>query len=511
MTSFAPAEMAPKNWLRERARADSNAPALFCASGTMLLDFAGLSEEVDRLSAEFVKCGIGRDARVLVCLKDGPEALIVLMSLMSVTTVVPVHVTASADHIERLIKQLGVSVFVGENRPASAAWKIAEAQNLSYFSVENGPAQFVPLQLVRHKTIPQPPSEPAGLDDIALCISTSGTTGSASIVMITQRSLDLNVSTHGLLNGYGPETRALSVMSFAYLFAYVRSSLPILRFGGAVAVAPGYRFADVRRCCEVFKPNSMAATPAILQKLLADAEAQEWKPEAGVFRRFHATGEAIPDTLHTRLAAAFGASLGTNYGMTEVSPQVANRRPEDTFAPNAVGSIVSPWIVEAVDEEGKVLPQGRIGRLTLRGGRVNAVFGVAKEVRFDAEGRFFTGDRGYVDEAGVLYIVGRVDDIINRGGEKLDPKEIERAFENDPDVERAVVFGVADPKMGQRIYGLLVLRKGADRCIDQIRASVGERIAGWGQPERLFEVSAIPTNTNGKVSRSDLARRYRDE
>jgi fatty-acyl-CoA synthase len=100
--------------------------------------------------------------------------------------------------------------------------------------------------------------------------------------------------------------------------------------------------------------------------------------------------------------------------------------------------------------------------------------------------------------------------VINRGGEKLDPKQIEHAFEGDADVERAVVFGVPDADLGQKIYSLLVLRKGASRGLDDIRTSIGAQISGWGMPERVFEVSDIPTNANGKVSRRDLIARYRD-
>jgi len=506
-----PIEMAIWDWIEERAATHPDAPALLDTSGSAQLSFAELAERISALTQEFRELGIGRDTRVAVSLTDGPETLTILLSLMSIAAVLPIHPAVAAAPVDALVKKLGISVVVGGQRPASAAWKIAEARRLSYVEVESNPSRIGSVRLTPHRAVAAPSREKAGLDDVALYISTSGTTGRSSVVAITQRSLDRNVATHGILNGYGPGTRAICVMSFTYLLAYVRASLPMLRFGGAVAVAPGYRFTDVQQCCEILRPTCMAATPTIIQKFITDAEIRRWRPESGVLRRFHATGEAIPETLRARLRDVFDASLGTNYGMTEVSPQVAMCRPEDQFGPGAAGRIVSPWLVDIVGDYGTVLPAGTVGRITLRGGYVNAIAGMERETRFDGAGRFLTGDRGFVDEAGVLYIAGRADEVINRGGEKIDPKVIEQSLERDPDVVRAVVFDLPDPKFGQKIIALIVLREGATRGAQEIRESAGARITGWGMPERLIVVSEIPTNANGKVSRRELALRFSDD
>ncbi len=506
-----PVEMAIRDWIEECASTHPDAPALLDISGSTIVSFAELARQTGALAEEFREIGIGRKTRVAVCLVDGPEALIILLSLMSITAVLPIHPTAAVEPVEALVEKLGISVVVGGQRPASAAWKVAEARRLVYVEVESNPSRTGGIRLTPHRAVSAPSRDKAGLDDVALYITTSGTTGSSSIVAITQRSLDRNVATHGALNGYGPGTRAVCVMSFVYAFAYVRASLPMLRFGGAVAVAPGYRFADIRQCCEKFRPTCMAATPTILQKLIADAEARRWQPEPVVLGRFHATGEVIPDTLRPRLRDIFGAVLGTNYGMTEVSPQVAVCHPDDQFAFGAVGKVVSPWLVDTVGDDGAVLPAGSIGRIALRGGYVNKIVGMGKETRFDESGRFLTGDRGYVDETGVLYIAGRADEVINRGGEKIDPKVIERALERDPDVIRAAAFGLPDTRLGQKIIALVILREGATRNAREIRESAGAWITGWGMPERIIVVSEIPSNANGKVSRHELALRFADE
>ncbi|WP_298558202.1 AMP-binding protein [uncultured Aliiroseovarius sp.] len=503
-------ERAIADWVEDNSEVYGNAPALFDMTGSVAMTHAEVADRVSALVREFRALGIGRDTRVAVCLTDGPETLTVLLALMSMSAVLPIHPTAAVDTFEKMVEKLDISVVIGAHRPVSAAWKIAEARGICYVAVETDPSSPAGVCLTPHRRVDNPSRAQAGLDDVALYISTSGTTGSSTVVAITQRSLDRNVATHGALNGYGPGDRAICVMSFTYLFAYVRASLPILQRGGAVIVAPGYRFADMQSCCETLKPTSMTATPTILQKLLADCDARGWRPEPGVLQRLHATGEAIPDTLRARLHAMFGARLGTNYGMTEVSPQVAAYGSEEQFEPGAVGRIVTPWCVDIVDENGAALPLGSVGRIALRGGYVNAIVGAEKETRFDQEGRFLTGDRGFVDDAGILFIAGRADEVINRGGEKLDPKVIEQSLERDPDVQRAVVFGVPDPKLGQKIVALIVLRKGATRSVQDIREGAGTQIAGWGMPERLVVVPDVPTNANGKVSRRDLSLRYAD-
>ena len=142
---------------------------------------------------------------------------------------------------------------------------------------------------------------------------------------------------------------------------------------------------------------------------------------------------------------------------------------------------------------------------------MNEVVGRDKEARFDQEGRLLTGDRGFIDQDDILIVTGRVDEVINRGGEKIDPKVIEESIESDVDVERAVVFGVPDPKLGHKIIAMCVLRKDATRTAQNIRESIGAKITGWGMPEQIILVPEIPTNSNGKVSRRDLSLRYADE
>jgi acyl-CoA synthetase (AMP-forming)/AMP-acid ligase II len=501
-----------REWIEQGASAQGDALALSDLAGGVQLSFRDLAGRVEALAGEFRAFGIGRETRVAVSLVDGPETVTILLALMSIAAVLPIHPTAALAPADALVEKVGVSVIVGGARPSSAAWKIAEARGLLYVEVTGPAGAPGEVRLTAHRGVKDPSRAVAGLDDIALFIPTSGTTGRSSVVAITQRSLDCNVATHGRLNGYGPGTRALCVMGFTYLFAYVRAALPTLRLGGAVAVGPGYRFADVKLCCETFRPNTMAATPTILQKFIADAEAGHWRPQPGVLTRFHATGEAIPDALRARLGEVFCARLGTNYGMTEVSPQVAVCRPEDAFGPGAAGRIVPPWSADILGDDGAVLPAGAIGRIALRGGYVNAIVDAedGRKTRIDQTGRLLTGDRGYFDAAGVLYIVGRADDVVNRGGEKLDPKPIEQALERDPDVARAVVFGVADAKLGQKLLGLVVLREGATRGPQQISEAAGARISGWSMPERLVVVSEIPVNANGKVSRRDLAARFSD-
>lgn len=503
-------EQTVRGWIASCAADHGDSPALLAVSGSAGLSFSEMRGRVDTLVDRFRECGIGRESRVAVALTDGPDTLMVLLALMRISAVLPVHPAAAEAPLDALIERVGITAVVGGDRPASAPWQVAEARGLTYVTVEVEPARTGAIRLTPSRALARPEEIEMGLDDVVLYITTSGTTGGSTIVAITQRSLDRNAATHGLLNEYGPGTRAICVMPFTYLFAYVRSSLPMLRYGGALAVAPGYRFADMQRWCATLKPTCMTATPTILKRFIHDAQAAAWRPGPGVLERFHATGEAIPDDLRASLREVFGARLGTNYGMTEVSPQVATVQPEETFGPGAVGRVVPPWKVEVIDDAGAARPVGAVGRITLRGGYVNTIVGMSSETRFDSAGRFLTGDRGHIGEDGVLYISGRMDDVINRGGEKIDPKSIEQALEHDPDVLRAVVFGLPDPTMGQTIMGLVVLRDGATRSAQEVREAAGQRLSGWSMPERLIAVPRIPMNANGKVSRVDLAERFAD-
>ncbi|WP_419912215.1 class I adenylate-forming enzyme family protein [Hoeflea sp.] len=503
-------ELSISAWLEEQARINGVGPALLSIDGQSALDFATLNKRVAELAALLAESGFGPGTVTAVALPDSAETLILLLALMQVSAVLPVQHTISDEPFVSLLERSGANAVIGTVRPASTPWRVAEERGLPYGAVDLRPRVFGQVSLTVQRQRPVMPREKLSTDDPALYIATSGTTGDSKIVAITQRSLDLNIATHGRLNKYGPGTRSLCVMPFTYLFAYVRSSLPMLRMGGSVGVAPGYRFKDVRRWCENVRPTCFASTPSILKRFIADAKAADWRPGNGVLKRIHSTGEAIPASLGRDVFDAFGADLATNYGMTETSPQVAVSLPEDELPAGAAGRVVSPWRVSILDDNGGSLPAGQVGRVALSGGLFNAIVGTKEETRLDAMGRLPTGDRGFLDDHGVLHLAGRVDDVINRGGEKIDPRIIELALETDADVERAVVFGLPDKNYGHKVWAIVKLRDGTVRSSDAIKSATADLISGWGLPERLISVSDIPVNKNGKVSRSDLAARYSD-
>jgi acyl-CoA synthetase (AMP-forming)/AMP-acid ligase II len=193
--------------------------------------------------------------------------------------------------------------------------------------------------------------------------------------------------------------------------------------------------------------------------------------------------------------------------MTEAAHQMAsNPLPPRAQKPGTVGIAAGPE-VGIMDESGKILPQGAVGEIVIRGDNVTA--GYENNPRANAEnftnGWFRTGDQGVLDEEGYLSITGRLKEIINRGGEKISPREVDEVMMDHPAVQQCVTFAMPHPKLGEEIAAAVVLREGQTATEDDIRAFVGQHLADFKVPKKVLIMDEIPKGATGKLQRIGLA------
>ena len=207
------------------------------------------------------------------------------------------------------------------------------------------------------------------------------------------------------------------------------------------------------------------------------------------------------------LEAAFGVPVIEAYGMTEAAHQMtSNPLPDEVRKPGTVGTAAGPDVA-VLDRAGAVLPAGATGEVGIRGESVMSGYldnPAANQASF-VNGWFRTGDQGSFDDDGYLTITGRLKELINRGGEKVAPREIDIALLEHPDVVEAAAFAIPHERLGEDVGAAVVLRDGADVTAAQLRVFVGERLAPFKVPRRVIVVDALPRGRTGKVERTSLA------
>jgi acyl-CoA synthetase (AMP-forming)/AMP-acid ligase II len=208
------------------------------------------------------------------------------------------------------------------------------------------------------------------------------------------------------------------------------------------------------------------------------------------------------------LEGAFGAPVLEAYGMTEAAHQMAsNPLPPGPRKPGSVGR-GTDVAVSIMDANGRHLEQGERGEVVIQG--PNVITGYENNPEANASsfvgGWFRTGDQGFLDDDGYLTLVGRIKELINRGGEKISPREIDEVLLSHPAVAEAVCFGVAHPTWGEEVAAAVVLREPATEA--DLLAYCRERLADYKRPKQIFVTETIPRTATGKIQRRIVAQAY---
>ncbi len=217
----------------------------------------------------------------------------------------------------------------------------------------------------------------------------------------------------------------------------------------------------------------------------------------------------MPPQVIAELETVFTAPLIESYGMTEAAHQMAsNPLPPAKRIPGSVGIAAGPEVA-IMDEGGNLLPAGAIGEIVIRG--ENVTKGYENNPKANAEafthGWFRTGDQGTLTDDGYLTLTGRLKEIINRGGEKISPREVDEVLMDHPAVAQVVCFGIPHEKLGEEVGAAVVLREGKTATEKELREYVATRLADFKVPRKVLLMDEIPKGATGKLQRIGLAKK----
>jgi acyl-CoA synthetase (AMP-forming)/AMP-acid ligase II len=296
-------------------------------------------------------------------------------------------------------------------------------------------------------------------------------------------------------------------MPLFHVHGLIGATLSTLASGGVVIVPPRFSASEFWGLVREHRATWYSAVPTIHQVLLARAESDG--APSGVMRFIRSCSAALAPAILARLENRFGAPVLEAYGMTEAAHQVAsNPLPPQPHKPGTVGR-GGAVEVAIIDEAGRHLAADTPGEVVIHG--LNVMRGYRNNPEANAaafsDGWFRTGDTGVLDSDGYLALIGRIKELINRGGEKISPAEIDATLLDHPAVAEAAAFGVPDAKYGEEVWAAVVLK--GDASAEEIQAHCRSRLADFKVPKVIRITTALPKTATGKVQRRDLAARFK--
>jgi amino acid adenylation domain-containing protein len=493
--------------LEEQSQQSSNSFALLSLARTPLT-YSRLLTQCYRVVTDLNHAGISRGDRVAIVLPNGPEMAACMLAVAMGASCAPLNPDYRRSEFEFYLSDLAPRVLIVQEGADLPAIAVAESLGIRVIRLRPETADaagIFTLDLERAPANVTPVFAQAG--DEALVLHTSGTTARPKMVPLTQANLVASARNIAGSLGLDASDRCLNVMPLFHVVGVVGTLLASLASGGSVVCTPGLYASRFFEWCQEFAPTWYYAVPAMLESILAHA--RDHPEKATNFRlRFIRTGASpLQPALMAEVERVFMAPVIEGYGLTETAQQICvNPLPPGERKPGSVG-IPGCTEIGILGEGGDLLPTGQTGEIVVRGPAVMA--GYANNPSANREsftnGWFRTGDQGRLDADGYVYITGRIKEIINRGGQKISPGEIEELIGSHPAVAEAVVFPVPDFHLGEDIAALVVLKAKDSINEHGLRSFVADRVADYKVPRQIHFVDRIPITPGGKVRRIDLA------
>jgi acyl-CoA synthetase (AMP-forming)/AMP-acid ligase II len=479
------------------------------------ITYAELLRQVRAVAEQLASANIKRGDRVGIALPNGLPMIVSFLAAAAAGTAAPLNPAYREDEFRFYLEDTDARALILPPEGAEEARRVA-GDRVPIFTADVDAAGAVHLAAMAAEGLRDetPPvcSEPTP-DDVALVLHTSGSTGRPKRVPLSHANL--SISAGNIARGYalGPDDVSMCVMPLFHVHGLVASMLATLISGGTVVVPARFNPLSFWRVARDHGVTWYSAVPTLHQLLLARAADPSSRKPAGTERlRFiRSCSASLPPRLMLALETAFGAPVVEAYGMTEAAHQMAsNPLPPANRRPGSVGRGVDVRI-SIMDKEGRHLAPGERGEVVIQG--PNVIRGYENNPEANAasfvDGWFRTGDRGYLDADGYLWLVARIKELINRGGEKISPREIDEVLLAHPSVAEAVTFGVPHATWGEEVAAAVILRDAVTEA--ELLTYCGEHLADYKRPKRIHITDTIPRTATGKIQRGVVARTYRQK
>ncbi len=482
--------------------------AALLAPGREALTYYALRGLVSETVAQLNALGIGRGDRIAIVLPNGPEMAAAFVTIGAAATTAPLNPGYRAEEFAFYLSDLRARALLVEAGSDSPAIAVAAEQGIPVLTLERnegaGAGAFhlagEPVGSVERPGWAEP-------DDIALVLHTSGTTSRPKIVPLTQANVAASAAHICDCLALTAADRCLNIMPLFHIHGLIAAVLSSLAAGAGIVCSPGFNALKVFQWFADSGPTWYTAVPTMHQAILDRVPRNAEIVAAMKLRFVRSSSSSLPPQVMAALEKTFGCPVIESYGMTEAAHQMAsNPLPPLARKPGSVGIAAGPEVA-VMDAEGRLLGPDAVGEIVIRGPNVTAGYenNPTANAEAFAHGWFHTGDQGVMDAEGYLRITGRLKEIINRGGEKISPREVDEVLMDHPAVSQVVTFALPHPKLGEEVAAAVVLRAGMTATDRELRDFAAERLADFKVPRKLVFLDEIPKGATGKLQRIGLA------
>ncbi len=474
------------------------------------LNYASLYKQVCEIALALNHIQINQDSRIAVVLPNGPETAVCFLAVSSVCVCAPLNPAYTADEYKFYLADLKPNAIILLANSQTPARSVAEKLGIQIIDLSLDPSDSAGVFKLSTNQPSNYLDAPifGDLDKTALILHTSGTTSRPKIVPLTRRNIFYSMQNIAQTYDLSSGDRVLNIMPLFHIHGLIGALSSTLFSGGSVICAPGLNMDKILDWLIEYQPTWYTAVPTMHQAIVEQARQHPEKSSNIKLRFIRSSSSALSPAVAIDLEKTFNTPVLEAYGMTEAAHQMSS----NPLLPRlhkfgSVGMQTGTTQIVVLDEDGNQLSANIVGEICIRGENVMSGYENNPEANASAfiNGWLRTGDLGYLDQDGYLFIHGRSKEMINRGGEKISPREIDDVVLQHPSVKQAVAFAVPHSTLGEDIAVAVVLREACQLSVHDLRMFVADKLSEFKVPRQIVFLDEIPKGPTGKIQRIGLA------
>ena len=471
------------------------------------LEYEDLVETIEEFGKQLSSIDMEKNKICALVLPNGVDMAISFLALANYVTVSPLNPNYTKDEFLFFLEDLDCEFIITDDNASNSLLEAAKQLKIKLFFLNN----YSPKNRLSIKSLSTPSKcllDQNKADDICLILHTSGTTSRPKQVQLSSVNIISSALNIARVLQLEKKDKGMNIMPLFHIHGLIASLLSSIVTGSSVVCTNGFNALTFYGNIKNFKPTWITAVPTMYQAILSRASRNKEIIQASRLRFIRSSSAAMPVATIEALENAFQCPVIEAYGMTEASHQMASNFLDSIRKPGSVGKSAGPEI--ALFRENKLITVANtVGEIVIRGSNVTKGYKnnykANKESFFD--GWFKTGDLGKFDEDGFLFISGRIKEIINKGGEKISPQEVDEALMKHEAVFQAVCFSVKHEKLGEDIAAAVVLKDGSTIDDKDLRTHLSKSITTFKIPRSILILDEIPKGNTGKIQRIGLAKK----
>ena len=469
--------------------------------------YKDLKSFVNKIASQLAGNGISNKDRAAIVLPNGPFMASSFLTLSSYMSAAPLNPSYKTNEYEFYLKDLNPKIVIVEPNSSNEVVGVAKNLNIPVCEIKikkDDPSGLFNLFDIESEY--QLPEE----NDEGLVLHTSGTTSRPKIVPLTNKNIYSSTENISKSLNLSEADHCLNIMPLFHIHGLIAILAASIRSGASICASNGFNALKFLELAKSEKITWYSGVPTMHQAILLRAEKNLELAKNLNLRLIRSSSASLPPAVFEKLNSVFGCSVIEAYGMTEATHQMtSNPLPPKKQKPGFVGIPAGPEVC-IMDEKDKILDQGETGEVCIKGDNVTLGYDNNPEANKSSftNGWFRTGDQGYFDQNGYLKISGRLKEIINKGGEKISPLEVDNVLMDHPLIEQAVCFGYEDKMLGEDIAAAIIVKEGKNCSETDVKTYAQEKLAKFKIPKKIFFVNEIPKGATGKLQRNVLAKNF---